>query len=115
MKRLQALLLKLIGLDELEKFHHGDCVGADAQAHRIARQCGLYIIRHPPMEPAGRAFCDFDEDRPPKPFLVRNKEVVRESEAIIAMPDGPERLRSGTWSTVRYAHSLEREVYIIDP
>jgi len=32
---------------------------------------------------------------------------------MIAAPSGPETLRSGTWSTVRYARSKAKEVYIL--
>ena len=34
------------------ELHHGDCVGADAYAHRVGRCCGFRIVRHPPTLPS---------------------------------------------------------------
>lgn len=82
--------------------HHGDCIVGDWLAHRIGRELGLRMIGHPPDNPKKRAFCDFDEIRPEKPYLERNRDIVDETDVLIGMPDGPERLRSGTWSTIRY-------------
>ena len=33
-------------------FHHGDCIGADAEAHDIATAIGYHILVHPPINPA---------------------------------------------------------------
>ena len=40
------------------------------------------------------------------PYLERNKNIVNAVDFIIAAPDGPEKVRSGTWSTVRYAKKV---------
>lgn len=82
--------------------HHGDCVGADADFHSIVED--RWVIGHPPVKPNKRAFCNFDEVRRPKDYLVRNKDIVNESDFMIIVPRGfEEELRSGTWSTARYA------------
>lgn len=97
------------------EFHHGDCEGADAEAHDIARVCGFWIIGHPPSNPKKRARKFVDEWRPEKPYLDRNKDIVLDTEWLIAAPaQGVEQLRSGTWSTVRFARKLRRKVILID-
>lgn len=87
-----------------DEFHHGDCIGADETAHYIAKSLGIYVVGHPPANPKKRAFTDCDEWREPKPYLERNHDIVDESDEIVACPKSrDEELRSGTWSTVRYA------------
>lgn len=66
--------------------HHGDCIGADTQFHRIVRLCGGLISRHPPDDPKKRAFLDYDWDYLPLPYLERNHGIVVASEALIATP-----------------------------
>jgi hypothetical protein len=51
-----------------------------------------------------------------KPYLSRNKDIVLETELLIATPgEEEEQIRSGTWSTVRYARSLKRMINIVLP
>lgn len=97
--RLRGLLVDW-GVTEL---HHGDCTGWDEQAFRVARDLGLKTVAHPPTSDSFRAFTTSDAVLPPAPYLDRNKDIVRAVERMIAAPDGPERQRSGTWSTVRFA------------
>jgi hypothetical protein len=98
------------------RFHHGDCIGADSQAHDIAREVGMHVIVHPPEIATKRAFCVYpDEIRPKKPYLERNHDICDECDVLIAAPSGPEQLRSGTWATVRYAVKQGLTVYIIKP
>lgn len=101
---------------DVDEFHHGDCVGADAQAHAIARRLGWRIVGHPPCDPRKRAFCDFDEERAPAPYLVRNAAIVIAVEAMIATPrQAVEQRRSGTWSTIRRARAMNRAIAIVLP
>lgn len=98
------------------ELHHGDCVGADAEAHDIFRFYGLACVGHPPSNSTKRAFKFVDEWRPEKDYLERNKDIVRETDMLIAAPgEDTELLRSGTWSTVRYARKLGRLVIVIYP
>lgn len=85
------------------ELHHGDCIGFDAQAHDVAKSMGIKTVAHPPDNDAARAFKDADEVRAPKSYLGRNKAIVSEVDYVVAAPDGPEKIRSGTWSTVRFA------------
>lgn len=97
-------------------FHHGDCVGADAEAHEIASSCGALIVIHPPIRETLRAFCKpYQYMYEPKHYLVRNFDIVSASSKVYACPKGPEAARSGTWSTIRYARKLNKPLVIITP
>jgi hypothetical protein len=106
-------LLKLWGATRLD---HGDCVGADSQGHDVARSLGLFIAVHPPEKRELRAFRKGDLAYPLKPYLVRDRHIVDCTERLVALPDSlVERIRSGTWYTVRYARRLHRDITIIGP
>lgn len=100
------------------EFHHGDCVGADAEAHGMAVRLGIPVIIHPPLNPVKRAFCKgathVVKELEPKEYLERNHDIVDATDMLVAVPrDGTERRRSGTWATIRYARKLGREVIIL--
>ena len=98
------------------EFQHGDCIGADEEAHEIALGFGFLIILHPPTNRTKRAFCDAAIERMAKPYLSRNKDIVLETDQLIAAPgEEEEHIRSGTWSTVRFARSLKRTINIVLP
>jgi len=115
--------------DEIE-FHHGDCIGADAQAATILNdlrhsqtRCCVRIICHPgfppnhPKETKFRAFTDFnDEVCEVKVFIGRDHDIVDETEEMVATPvTEDEEVRSGTWTSVRYARKQERKVTVLNP
>ena len=96
--------------------HHGGCKGADAGFHVLARRLGIKIILHPPVVMKNQVIFTADEVRPAAPYLVRNHHIVDETEGIIACPgQDHEVLRSGTWSTVRYARVRSKPINIIFP
>jgi predicted Rossmann fold nucleotide-binding protein DprA/Smf involved in DNA uptake len=104
-----------------ETLHHGACVGADEAAHTIALDLGSSIVVHPPENtrlmaevrtpPRGRSFVICQS----KPYLERNHDIVDASDRLLALPDGPERPKSGTWATVRYAVRTGKPVAICYP
>lgn len=97
-------------------FHHGDCTGADEQAHVIARICGYFIVVHPPTDPKKRAWCTGDFAMTPAPYLERNAAIVRSTLELIATPgETAEQVRSGTWATIRQARRLRRPTTIVWP
>ena len=100
-----------------EEFHHGDCIGADAEAHKIALSLNIPVVIHPPSNPAKRAFCGGSRAiLPPDEYLSRNKSIVRSTEVLIATPFGyHEEQRSGTWSTIRFAKKWGFPVFIVFP
>lgn len=97
-------------------FHHGDCLGADAQAHDIAMYLGFKTALHPPISRNMRAFCKADVIEAPKRYLERDRVIAERSDRMVATPSGfNEDLRSGTWYTIRYARKLGRPLTIIYP
>lgn len=124
--RLVALLVEL----DPAEFHHGDCVGADEQAHEVVRRFivpgatvirtldqvwgGCRIVIHPPHSQKYRANCKGDEMRFVKDYIIRNHDIVDETDVLVAAPKSPEEeMRSGTWATIRYAMRIGRRVEII--
>jgi len=98
------------------EFHEGDCIGSDAQAAHGARLAGFRIIGHPPTNDSKRAFFPADEWRTPYPYLERNRHIVDAAQEMIATPgEFEEQLRSGTWSTIRYARRVRKPVWVILP
>ena len=114
---VERLLIDLLATD----LHHGDCLGADHEAHLIARdQLDLRVHLHIPLNDSRRARCvprdGIDIVYPPKPYLERNHDIVDNSAALIATPkEMNETLRSGTWATIRYARRQGKPVYIVWP
>lgn len=99
------------------EFHHGDCVGADEEAHQLAVALRLDVILHPPELDRRRAWCEnYVAEREPAPYLDRNHNIVDETEMLVAAPaTKDEQLRSGTWATVRYARKQGRSIYFAWP
>lgn len=98
------------------EFHHGDCVGADEQAAKLARIFRFKIVSHPPADDKLRAHFPSDEVRDPLPYLERNRAIVDEVDFVIGAPgEVTEQLRSGTWSTIRYARGLCKDVQVVSP
>jgi hypothetical protein len=106
-------------LEEMEPsgVAHGDCIGADMEFHNIALQLGKWIRIHPPIKGAKRAHCkEWNEIMPAKDYLVRNQDIVNGVDYLIACPEQDEEIvRSGTWSTVRYARRKGVPVILVLP
>jgi hypothetical protein len=96
--------------------HHGDCVGGDVQAARLARDRGFKIVDHPPTRKGLRAFFHGDEAREPLDYLERNRALADEVDLLIGLPkDFAPRPRSGTWYTIGYAEGTDTKVAVILP
>jgi hypothetical protein len=116
--RQQSLLAQWLRCyrDEITLFEHGDCVGADEEAHAIACDIlGSNIIAiRPPTNPVHRAWCKGGKIYPPEDYIFRNHRIVEDTECMIAAPSGPEKVRSGTWATIRYARKTRKPVYLLE-
>lgn len=98
-----------------DHFHHGDCVGADQQAHEMARSLGLWIVLHPPEKAVLRAFCQGHQERPSQEYHARNRDIVSEaSDWLIACPAGRSE-QGGTWYTIKHARQVGRSHVVIWP
>jgi hypothetical protein len=98
------------------EFHHGDCVGSDAEAAAIAALLGYIIHIHPPINTRRRAWTTGNFIHTPKPYLERNSVIVEHSDVLLATPSTvDEVLRSGTWSTIRYARAKNIPITIFCP
>lgn len=102
--------------------HHGDCVGADEGFHYISLGIGVGgVVVHPPTNESARAFVPAVEGKveilPPKPFLDRNKDIVMQTNILLAAPRErvePRPARGqGTWSTVRYGREMSMSGVVI--
>ena len=114
----KVLVRRALALSLPATLHHGDCVGADEQAHDMAVALGLDIIIHPPADEKFRAFCveRVVEIRPPLPYMTRNRNMVSIVGMLIAAPaQQREIVRSGTWATIRYADKRHIPIVICKP
>lgn len=113
---LHTTMARLFG-EGFRTLHHGDCVGGDAEAHRVWREHpGGLVHLHPPLDTTGRAFCDFDLTEEPRDFLVRNHDIAVATSVLVAAPRRTvEERRSGTWATVRYARQCGSRVLLVMP
>jgi hypothetical protein len=110
---------------DLTEFHHGDCIGSDVQADaivctRYGIDCAIYV--HGPTDKSRVANCAAIHSRcqhialPDKPYIERNHDIVDETDILVATPGRiNEELRSGTWSTIRYARRIHHPIVIIWP
>jgi hypothetical protein len=114
LRQLEALAYELRRF-EPGVLHHGDCKGADAQAAELATGIGWRTEAHPANLEQWRAYTPADVIHEPLPALERNHVIVQASHRVIACPDGPERRRSGTWATIRYAQRAGWPILIILP
>jgi len=119
---------------DIESYHHGDCLGADAVFHDqifIKALCESpkvkKVVIHPPVDSKDQAFCGdlylgipewSVEVREPKTYLARNRDIVDEIDLLIGIPptfEAKDALRSGTWYTIRYAMKKDKSTISILP
>ena len=99
--------------------HHGDCIGADADAHEIAQEVGCKIHIHPghsaknQTDLSNGANCQgADKIHKSKTHFARNRDIVDASSEIIAAPkDNIE--KGGTWYTINYAKKNYKSTVIL--
>lgn len=113
--QLEQLVLALQSAGVTE-FHHGDCLGADAEAHDIIREFfpDCKIIVHPPVKSYMRAWKRGDQLLSPLDYIARDRKIVESTDFLIGAPlVDVEQIRSGTWTTIRHARRLGRDHVIL--
>lgn len=97
--------------------NHGDCIGADAEMHKICVSLRIPMTHYPCDILSQRAYLPGAiEVKSPRPSLQRNHDIVNNSDWIIAAPaEIEEVLRSGTWATIRYARKRGIPVMLVLP
>lgn len=110
---------------DITEFHHGDCIGADDDAanelHGImtGEDPGppIKVVVHPPIDQTHQANNPhYDEIRSPNTYFARNRDIVDESDLLVACPVSmTEASHGGTWYTVNYARKRGKPVLIIWP
>ncbi len=109
---------RLVGELPITLFRHGDCIGADAVAHDICSTL-IPIIIHPPVDNTLRANKVASCIMAPKTHFARNRDIVDQSEILIAVPQYADPItpttRGGTAYTVNYARKVGKPVKIIRP
>ena len=103
---------------DITEFHHGGCIGSDEIADAIVKNVKkgkqLKTIIHLSYK-KDKANIKADIEIKPAPYLERNKDIVDQSEILIATPRNKETFNSGTWTTIRYARKKNIPIYIIKP
>ncbi len=103
------------------EFHHGDCVGVDAEAALLAQEIGYKIVSHPGPGPGPdhdglRAYVKCNESREPQSHFKRNRTIVDTCDYLLVVPLQMERQpRGGTWYTYDYAVKKEKPTFVIYP
>jgi hypothetical protein len=99
------------------EFHHGDCVGVDAEAAALAKEIGYKIVSHPGTGVGGlRAFVEFDESREPTGHFKRNRTIVDICDCLLVVPLHNEpQPRGGTWYTANYSKKTKKPYIIFYP
>ena len=103
-------------LTDVAEFHHGDCVGADADGHAIAFGLGIPIHVHPPSDDRLRAYSvNFIQTYQTKGYFGRDRDIVDFTDYLIACPRSRSSRTGGTWFTIGYARSKHKSVDVIWP
>ena len=115
---------------EIEQLHDGDCVGVDAQLFDLGMLfCVERFVIHPPTNPKNRAYRGLRSlaekavscIRREKPYFVRDRDVVDESEVIVACPNNTldesdwANAKGGTWYTINYTLSKNKPLAVVWP
>lgn len=111
-------LLRLLFGQGYRRMHNGCAIGADEVAALLARQTGYDVWGFPSDRPdqVSAAACEACVLlHPPAEPLGRNRLMVDGAILLVACPAGAEVMRSGTWSTVRYARRLGKVVWLCQP
>lgn len=95
--------------------HHGDCVGADADAHDLATSIGYQTHIHPPIKTEVRAFKEGTKMCKEDSYFARNRDIVNDSTLLLGFPATPFETKGGTWYTINFAKKFNHNLIIVFP
>lgn len=95
---------------------HGACLGIDESAALLGRSLAMRVIAHPctlSSWVSQAAIEASDEVMPPGEPLARNVAMVRQCDAVVAVPrEMTEQRKGGTWHAVKQARLQGRPLWI---
>jgi hypothetical protein len=102
---------------------HGGCTGGDGQCHLLLKQFPIEEVHiwysnlpHTWMKEPEKGRITLLIKHAPAPPLDRNWKIILDKDLLIACPaESVMQLRSGTWSTIRYAEQLDVRTLVIFP
>lgn len=98
---------------------HGGCIGSDITFHAacVSRNWAVDVFPSTiPNTQGDYKFGDRLHIHKPAPPLQRNTTIIRSANMVIATPNEDyERLRSGTWSTIRKVRTAQLPLLLILP
>ncbi len=96
---------------------HGDCVGADADFHRLAVYLDMPTLCRPCTFTSMRANTGAREIAEPTNPMARNREIAKQCDVLIGCPPNGVELKkgSGTWATIRYGVKYGKPVHVVYP
>lgn len=96
---------------------HGDCIGADANFHRLAEALGYDMQCRPCTFDSMRAHTGAREIAEPTNPMARNRAIAKQCDVLIGCPPNDTELKrgSGTWATIRYGVKYGKPVWVVYP
>lgn len=111
----------LVKARRILEFHHGCCLGADAEALEVVQTYApeARTVAHPPLNQSllsSLALSSSSHRCAPRGYLERDRDIVDESDHLFATPKQDREIgKSGTWATVRMARRAGKPVTVIWP
>ena len=108
-----------ISIDELEIVSGGQKDGSDGYAKKYALEFDIKYSEFPPQHYPHNIHCvrpNYDYGKPyyVSNYFKRNKQVAEYSDRVVAFVTNPNKITSGTLSTLQYAEKMNKKSIIID-
>ena len=111
--------LKEKNKEELEIVSGGQKDGSDGYAKKYALEFDIKYSEFPPQHYPHNMHCvrpNYDYGKPyyVSNYFKRNKQVAEYSDRVVAFVTNPNKITSGTLSTLQYAEKMNKKSIIID-
>ena len=105
--------------EELEIVSGGQKDGSDGYAKKYALEFDIKYSEFPPQHYPHNIHCvrpNYDYGKPyyVSNYFKRNKQVAEYSDRVVAFVTNPNKITSGTLSTLQYAEKMNKKSIIID-